>query len=214
MRFIPYVQSLGFETVLESGSAASFAPDHLADRPAGAVRDIRRQSLAVVAAEIANYRDLVASDRLDMVLRIGRFRRHLLQPTVQAHDGRVVELVGDGALMVFPAASPAVCCALALRRRLEAAERGVAAGRRILLRIGVSLDEVFLIEDELFGLAVNLAARVMASGEPGEIRLTDRVAEGLDGVMRARCEAAGARIVRDGARPLQLHRIGGRELRA
>ena len=219
MRFATNALNLGFDAFVEPRSALpmpigahgqvpSLTEEATAEASAGPTGLIRHRNMAVVAADIANYCCLIEQDPLDTALRVRWLRGHLLQPAVLAHHGRVVDCAGDAALLAFPEAAQAVGCALAVQRRLELAESGRPAERRIRLRIGISRDEVLLIENELYGTAVNVAARLMALGEPGEICLTEAVAESLNPELKARCEALGPQAIRNIACPVQVHRIG------
>jgi class 3 adenylate cyclase/pimeloyl-ACP methyl ester carboxylesterase len=84
-----------------------------------------------------------------------------------AHRGRVVQHTGDGVLAVFPNPSDALAAARALRARL--------ASMSIDIRSGVHAGEVEQRDDGVSGLAVHIAARVMAQAEAGEILVSRTV---------------------------------------
>jgi class 3 adenylate cyclase len=75
------------------------------------------------------------------------------------HRGRLVNTTGDGFVATFDAPARAIRCGIALT---AAADRlGIA------IRSGVHTGEVEFVDDDLRGLAVHLAARVMAVADPG-----------------------------------------------
>jgi class 3 adenylate cyclase len=75
------------------------------------------------------------------------------------HRGQLVNTTGDGFVATFDAPARAIRAALALA---AAADRlGIA------IRAGVHTGEVELVGDDLRGLAVHLAARIMAAADPG-----------------------------------------------
>jgi YVTN family beta-propeller protein len=88
---------------------------------------------------------------------------------VAAHGGRDVRSTGDGFLVVFDSARAAVSCALAIQRELNEREH------TIRVRIGLNAGEVLEGGGELFGAAINLAARVMDRADGGEVLATDTV---------------------------------------
>jgi YVTN family beta-propeller protein len=88
---------------------------------------------------------------------------------VAAFGGRDVRSTGDGFLVVFDSARAAVSCALAIQRELTEREHPIR------VRIGLNAGEVLHSGDELFGAAINLAARVMDRADGGEILTTDTV---------------------------------------
>jgi YVTN family beta-propeller protein len=89
---------------------------------------------------------------------------------VAAFGGHDVRSTGDGFLVVFDSARAAVSCALAIQRELTDREHPIR------VRIGLNAGEVLHSDDdELFGAAINLAARVMDRADGGEILTTDTV---------------------------------------
>ncbi|HET7727476.1 MAG TPA: adenylate/guanylate cyclase domain-containing protein [Candidatus Limnocylindrales bacterium] len=77
------------------------------------------------------------------------------------HRGRLVKTTGDGFVGTFEAPARAVRCALDLA---DAAQRlGVA------IRGGIHTGEVEFADDDIRGIAVHVAARVMAAAEPGTV---------------------------------------------
>jgi YVTN family beta-propeller protein len=88
---------------------------------------------------------------------------------VAAFGGHDVRSTGDGFLVVFDSARAAVSCALAIQHELTEREHPIR------VRIGLNAGEVLQRGDELFGAAINLAARVMDRADGGEILATDTV---------------------------------------
>jgi class 3 adenylate cyclase len=80
---------------------------------------------------------------------------------IDRYRGRLIKFTGDGALAFFDGAVRAVRCALACRR--EAAELGLA------IRAGVHTGEVEVANEEVQGLAIHEAQRIMTHADPGEI---------------------------------------------
>jgi YVTN family beta-propeller protein len=93
----------------------------------------------------------------------------IVREQVAAYGGRDVRSTGDGFLVVFDSARAAVSCALSIQREL--AEQDGA----IRVRIGLNAGELLEGDGELFGAAVNLAARVMDRANGGEVLMTDTV---------------------------------------
>ena len=94
-----------------------------------------------------------------------RFAAHdrIVRDHVAAHGGRRVRSTGDGVLVLFDSARGAVECAQAIQRDLAVQDDGVR------LRIGLNTGEVVEGDGELFGAAVNLAARVMERARTGTL---------------------------------------------
>jgi YVTN family beta-propeller protein len=130
----------------------------------------RRSGIATVM-----FTDVEAST--DITTRLGDdaaaslFATHdrIVRDQVAAHAGRDVRSTGDGFLVVFDSARAAVSCALSIQRELAEQEAAIR------VRIGLNAGELLEGDGELFGAAVNLAARVMDRANGGEVLMTDTV---------------------------------------
>jgi class 3 adenylate cyclase len=80
---------------------------------------------------------------------------------IDQNAGRLVKLTGDGILATFDGPGRAIRCAFALRDALD--PLGIA------IRAGLHTGEVELRADDIGGLGVHVAARVMESARPGEL---------------------------------------------
>ena len=86
---------------------------------------------------------------------------------VEEFGGRLVKTTGDGILATFDGPGRAIHCAVALKEEL--------AGIGVQLRAGLHTGEVELRDDDLGGIAVHVAARVMAAAQPDEILVSRTV---------------------------------------
>jgi class 3 adenylate cyclase len=133
---------------------------------AGFPTGIRSRVLATLL-----FTDLVGSTELARRLGDGPWRELLsryfeaIRGELERFGGREVKTTGDGMLATFDGAARALHCAAAIRR---------AAGRDDLhLRIGVHVGEVELVGQDVRGVAVHEAARIMAAAGPDEILVSD-----------------------------------------
>ena len=103
-----------------------------------------------------------------------RMHNDIVEDALERHGGRRVKHTGDGIMASFPTASGAVECAVSIQRAFG--QRNEAAPETpVSIRIGINAGEPVAEGDDLFGTAVQLAARVCARAEPGEILTTDVV---------------------------------------
>lgn len=91
---------------------------------------------------------------------------------IERHGGSEVKTTGDGVLAIFPSAARAVVAALA--------GRDVASARGLSVRTGVHTGEVARTAGDVRGLAVHVAARIMALAEPGEVLVSATVRDLAD----------------------------------
>lgn len=81
--------------------------------------------------------------------------------------------MGDGFMASFGSASGALECAIAMQKAF--ASYNEAAEEPVRIRVGLNAGEPIAEEDDLFGTAVILAARIAAKAEGGEILVSDVV---------------------------------------
>ena len=112
--------------------------------------------------------------------------------------GREVKTTGDGLLAVFDSPTRAVRCAAAMVDASRA--MGVA------IRVGVHTGEVELVGDDVRGIAVHVAARVLALAGPDEVWLTTTTAELVEG-SGLRLEDAGTHELKGLSGARQLWRV-------
>ena len=97
----------------------------------------------------------------------------LTRNSLNAHRGREVKHTGDGIMASFASAPDEVQCAMAIQRAF-AAYNQENPETPLQLRIGLSAGEPIEERGDLFGKAVQLAARLCAHAEPAQI-LMDQV---------------------------------------
>jgi class 3 adenylate cyclase len=81
--------------------------------------------------------------------------------------GRLTKTTGDGILATFDGPGRAIRCAAALRDELR--------GAGIRIRVGLHTGEIELRDGDIGGIAVHIAARVMAAAQPDEILASSTV---------------------------------------
>ena len=109
------------------------------------------------------------NDRLGDERAIAILRTHngVIRQALEEFQGREVKHTGDGFMASFTSATRAVECAIAIQRELAHQNKG--ADHPIRVRMGLSAGEPVEEHQDLFGSAVQLAARVCAHAGPGQI---------------------------------------------
>ena len=126
---------------------------------------LQRRLAAILSADVVGFSRLMGLDEAGTLSRLNALRRELIDPTIAAHAGRIVKLMGDGALVEFASAVDAVGCAMAVQS--EIAERDDVAVPRITFRVGINIGDIIIDGDDIFGDGLNIAARVENECEPG-----------------------------------------------
>jgi pimeloyl-ACP methyl ester carboxylesterase len=94
---------------------------------------------------------------------------------IDHHHGTRIKMTGDGVLALFESAVDASLCALAIRGRVR--------GLGLEVRAGVHTGSFLISGDDLHGLGLHIAARVMASAIDGGVRVTAETVASLGAVV-------------------------------
>jgi adenylate cyclase len=76
----------------------------------------QRRLAAILAADVVGYSRLMGADESGTLKALNAHRNEFIHPTVTQYRGRIVKLMGDGALVKFASVVDAVECAVAVQR--------------------------------------------------------------------------------------------------
>jgi class 3 adenylate cyclase len=179
---------------LDSGEEAEIGPGEVVDVPGGHDAWVVGDEPAVVVDLAGNVSQvglpterervvttILMTDIVDSTATARRLGDAAWKQLLADHDrvvrarlerfgGHEVNTTGDGFLATFPSAVGALRAAVAIR--------DAVSGIRLQVRIGVHTGEVEQVADDIRGLAVHAAARIMALAGPSEI-LTSAATRGL-----------------------------------
>jgi adenylate cyclase len=160
-----------------------------------------RRLAAILAADVVGYSRLMGEDEAGTLAALRGHRTEIFDPVIAERGGRLVKLMGDGALVEFSSVVDAVEAALAIQQRVAASE-----DRRIRLRIGVNLGDIIIDGDDIYGDGVNVAARLEALAEPGGICIASIVQESIGNRVETEFADAGEHEVKGVKRPIRVFR--------
>ena len=166
-----------------------------------------RRLAAILVADVVGYSRLMELDEVGTLTALKVHRGELFDPLIAEHRGRIVKLMGDGALVEFASVVDAVTCAVAIQKRMAGHGDSMAGGQRIELRIGVHLGDVIVEGEDIYGAGVNVAARLEGLAEPGGICLSADAYRQVRGKVEVDFEDLGEREVKNLAEPLRVYRI-------
>ena len=127
---------------------------------------VERRLAAILVADVVGYSRLMGADEAGTMAALKQHRETIFDPAVAAHNGRIVKLIGDGAIVEFGSVVDAVNCALSVQQSGASSPDTTARRPTIVLRIGINLGDVIIENDDLYGDGVNIAARLNPSLSP------------------------------------------------
>jgi adenylate cyclase len=134
---------------------------------------LQRRLAAILSADVVGYSRLMGVDEAGTLSRLNALRRELIDPAIAAHSGRIVKLMGDGALVEFASAVDAVTCAIEIQRQLREHDAGGSEADPIQFRIGINVGDIIIEGEDILGDGVNIAARIEGIAEAGGISISE-----------------------------------------
>lgn len=136
----------------------------------------------------------------------------LLARIVANHDGRVVKTLGDGLMAMFVSPVSAVAAADDMHESLERigapGDGSLAVQARLVplkLQVGLACGEVIEMSGDVFGDAVNVAARLIDHAGDNETLVTANVLDGLGQAQRSRFRSLDRMQLRGRVEPVHVH---------
>jgi class 3 adenylate cyclase len=157
-------------------------------------------------ADLRGYTDYVElhGDRAAANL-LERYRT-VVRAAVAGTHGAEVKTEGDSFYVVFPSASGAVRCGLAIVEEAGVASRA-HPDAPIQVGVGVHAGETVETAEGFVGSAVNIAARICGQAKAGEVLVSDTVRSLTRTSLDVRFQALGARRLKGVAEPIPLFRV-------
>ena len=168
---------------------------------------LERKLLAILAADMVGYSKAMEANEASTITRLKAIRAELINPTISQHHGRVVKLMGDGAIVAFDSVVDAVTCAGEIQSAAAARDDGLPQSERIVFRIGVNLGDVVLEDNDVYGDGVNVAARLQQLAEPGGVIVSGTAFDHLQGKLDWPLDFAGEQQVKNISRPVRMYRL-------
>ena len=166
-----------------------------------------RRLAAILAADVAGYSRLIGADEQGTLVRLKEIRGELIDPAIAVHGGRIVKTTGDGLLAEFGSTVDALRCAQEIQAGLRQQNVELAPDNRTEFRIGIHQGDIVIDEGDIFGDAVNVAARLEALAEPGGICVSARVRQDAAGKIGMPFRELGEQQLKNIARPVRAYAI-------
>jgi class 3 adenylate cyclase len=221
-RGVVFTGRMGIRT--DDGEEVIVGPNHVFDLPPGHVTWVEGDEELVMVdwaggagfdpqlgRETRVSATILFTDIVESTVRASEAGDTSWKRTVAMHDdvvrsvlagfgGREVETAGDSFLVVFDSAEGAIRCGLALVKALAAIE--------LSIRVGVHSGEVVMSGDQVGGLAVHAAARIVARAEPGEVLVSGTSRDLAEGATGLKFESRGRHHLKGLERERELFAAG------
>ena len=167
----------------------------------------RRKLAAIVALDVVGYSRLMERDEKGTLTTLTEHRTERLEPTLARHGGRLIKLIGDGALVEFGSVVDALNAAIEFQRSMTSANLDRRDDERIVFRIGVHVGDVIIDGDDLYGDGMNVAARLEGQAPPGGILISGNARDAVVNRVSAEFRDLGKLLLKNIERPVQAFQV-------
>lgn len=153
---------------------------------------------AIVFTDIVGYTQKMDSDEMLTMSFLER-QREIIYPIVKEYEGRVLKEIGDGLLIMFDSALQAVRCTIEIQTQLK--------DEAFKIRAGVHMGDVIMTKNDVFGAAVNIAARIEPQAAPGGIAVSGVVSNQIQNKLDIKTISLGVRDLKGVKAPVEIFEV-------
>jgi TolB-like protein/class 3 adenylate cyclase len=152
----------------------------------------RRKLIALVHMDMVAFSRLMGLDDVGTLGRLRALRRDLIDPAIEEHRGRLINTGGDSLLVVFDSVEGAVLM-----------DADQPPERTIRFRVGINIGDTIVEGTDLYGNAVNVAARLQAECPSGCVCVSRSVWDHVHERFGLEFEELGPLNLKNIARPVE-----------
>jgi adenylate cyclase len=169
---------------------------------------VERKLSAIFAADVEGYSRLMGRDEVGTLRTLTAYRL-IIDRLITAHRGRIFNTAGDSLVADFASAVDAVDCAVEIQEAVGKENTDRSPDEQMRFRIGLHVGDILVQGGNLFGDAVNIAARLEALAEPGGICVSGTVRDQIGTKLPVSFVDLGEQRVKNIAQPIRAYRVRG-----
>lgn len=131
----------------------------------------------------------------------------IVMPLVKKHNGEVIKTIGDAVMASFETPLEAVRASIDIQKGLFEHNRKTEVSNRIHVKIGANTGDVLIDDADVFGDAVNVAARIQDKAEKDEILISQDLYKRIRGSEDVLCRFHDTAELKGKSEPMELYRV-------
>ena len=149
-----------------------------------------RKLTTIFASDVVGFSKMMGMDEVN-TLKILKERREVIDGIIDEHDGIIFGSAGDSVIAEFSSPIRAAEAAVATQLKMKTMNVDQAESDQMTFRVGINIGDVMVSDDNLFGDAVNIAARLEAAAKPAGICVSKTVFDMINRKILVSFEDAG-----------------------
>ena len=162
---------------------------------------MERKLSTILALDVVGFSALMTNDE-DITLANLRQRRELIDGIIHEYDGRIFGSAGDSIIAEFSSPVKATECGVKIQTKMQAINDNLPENQKMRFRVGVNIGDVMISDNNLYGDAVNVAARLEAQADPEGVCVSKAVFDMVNQKIKMSFEPKGALELKNSVGPV------------
>ena len=165
-----------------------------------------RKLTTIFASDVVGFSKMMGMDEVN-TLKILKERREAIDGIIDEHNGIIFGSAGDSVIAEFSSPIKAAEAAVATQLKMKTMNMDQAEPDQMTFRVGINIGDVMISDDNLFGDAVNIAARLEAAAKPAGICVSKTVFDMINRKIMVSFEDAGDLELKNIEFPIQAFHV-------
>ena len=168
--------------------------------------NMERKLSTILALDVVGFSKMMAEDE-EKTLETLTKRREMIDQFISDHEGRIFNTAGDSVVAEFTSPVKAAECAVQIQNKSKTLNNDPDNGTIMTFRVGINIGDIMVTDNNLYGDAINIAARLEASAQPDGICISQNVFDMINLKIKVSYEDAGPLDLKNIGRPIQAFHI-------
>jgi adenylate cyclase len=165
---------------------------------------MERKLSTIFASDVVGYSKMMGNNE-EKTLEILGERREVIDSAITDYNGIIFGSAGDSVIAEFGSPVKAAECAVQIQDKMKTMNEDIPEDQQMIFRIGINIGDVMVSKDNLFGDAVNVAARLESAAQPSGICVSKTVFDLINQKIRVSFEDAGKLDLKNIVEPIQAY---------
>ena len=165
-----------------------------------------REFRTILAMDVVGFSKMMSKSE-ELTLDLLTKRREMIDEIIDKNNGKIFNTAGDSVIAEFSSPIKAAESAVQIQNTNRTLNENSESQNDMIFRIGINMGDVIVTKDNLFGDAVNVAARLEASAMPDGICISKSVFDLINLKIKVSYEDAGDLNLKNIDRPIRAYHL-------
>jgi TolB-like protein/lipopolysaccharide biosynthesis regulator YciM len=167
---------------------------------------VERKLSAILAMDVVGFSKMMSANE-EQTLELLTERRTMIDKIIEENHGKIFSTAGDSVVAEFDSAVKAAGSAVQIQNKNQTLNSGAQEGKTMSFRAGINMGDVMVTNDNLYGDAINIAARLESAAFADGICISKNVYDLICLAIKVSYEDAGELELKNIDRPIAAYHI-------